>query len=78
MGSRVAGFAGGRRPLVRLAGRFLPLRGLRLADELPRRAEFDPIPNGIERDVPTRYVVYAGQPDPAPHGRQRNSRRAGG
>ena len=53
MGSRVAGFAGGRRPLVRLAGRFLPLRGLRLADEPPRRAEFDPDP---ERD-------RAGRPD---------------
>ena len=54
MGSRGSGRAGRRRPWP--ARRLLPLRGLRLVDELPRRAEVDPDP---ERDWPGRPVVLA-------------------
>ena len=54
MGSRVLGRAGGRRPLG--VGRFLPLRGLRLAADVPRRADLDP---DAERAWLGRLVVLA-------------------
>jgi hypothetical protein len=54
MGSWDLGRAGGRRP--RPAGRPLRLRGLRLAADVPRRADLDP---DAERAWLGRLVVLA-------------------